>query len=656
MIKHLFFTLILLVSVNLSAQVKKTVENRAHDLLTPAPHGSVQIGGYLGNKLDLCIENRVMAHDVNSLVEPFVKRNDKQWGFRGEFWGKWFTSAMLGYGYMPTAQNQEIVNKSIHYLLKTQSSDGYIGTYKEEHRLGDWDVWGRKYVLLGLLAYYDQVKDSKVLDAAKKVADHLIQEAGPDSGINIAATGWIGWKGLVPSSVLEPIALLYQKTGEQRYLDFANHIIRLWDSPNRLTQTGIRLIQESLSGVPMWEIGGVPKAYEMMSCFEGLCEMYRVTGNKIYLDACQSLVQSIINDELMIIGSGSIAEVWCNGKMRQTEPIYQGMETCVTVTWMKLLYQMLRLTGDSRYADQLEISLYNALLSAMSPKGEWWSYFSSLMGERVHSHQQFTDVTMSCCVASGPRALLLTPSWSVMNNRKGITVNLYSQMEASAITPANQKARLKMDTDYPENEKVVVTVQLSKKERFSIDFRIPEWSKNNVVKINGKEFEGYVIPGQYVSIEREWSNNDKVELAMDLRGRVIKAPSGVNDAAIMRGPIVLAFDTRLVPNRTGVSEPPMYRYKFLDNNGFIELGKVNSENPDIWMRFKVPLKDEVESIHYLEMCDYTSAGNTWEEGNLFRVWIQQPFDFRHMYINKLNWRVNMPAGDQRPEIPEKYKK
>lgn len=658
MIKHLILAFALLFPAYLPAQVNKmrAPENKVHDRLIPAPHGSVHIDGYLGNKLGLCIDNRVMAQDIDRLIEPFAVRNDGEWGFRCEFWGKWFTSAMLGYGYAPITQNRKTVEKAIHALLETQTNDGYIGTYPDEHRLGDWDIWGRKYVLLGLLAYHEQIQDPKVLEAAKKEADLLIQEAGADSGVNIAGTGWIGWKGLASSSVLEPIALLYQKTGEQRYLDFANHIIQSWDSPNRLSPTGIQLIQESLSDTPLWEMAGAPKAYEMMSCFEGLCEMYRVTGNKLYFDACQSLIQSIIDDEIMIVGSGSIAEIWCHGKMRQTEPIYQGMETCVTVTWMKLLYQMLRITGESKYADQLEISLYNALLSSMAPKGDWWSYFSSLMGERVHSHQQFSDVGMSCCVANGPRALLLTPSWSVMSNEKGITVNLYSQMEALATTPNNQQATLRMETDYPENETVITTIQLAKKEKFSLDFRIPEWSKNSVIKINGEEFEGYVIPGQYVSIEREWSNNDKVELTMDMHARVVKAPSGIADAAIMRGPIVLAFDTRLVPFRTGVTEPPMYRYKFFDNNGTIDLEKVAPRIPEMWMCFRVPLKDEAGCIHHLEMCDYTSAGNSWEEGNLFRVWIQQPFDFRHLYINRLNWRVNMPDGDHRPEIPEMYKK
>ena len=629
------------------------------DVLVPAPYGSVHIGGYLGDKLDLCIDNRVMAQDIDRVVQPFHLRNDGNWGFRCEFWGKWFTSAMLGYGYAPTNHNRQVIDKAVGDLLKSQTPDGYIGTYPDEYHLGDWDIWGRKYVLLGLLAYYDQTKDVKVLEAAKKEADLLIREAGEDSGVNIAATGWTGWKGLAPSSVLEPVALLYQKTGEQRYLDFARHIIHSWDSPNKLSPTGIRLIHESLSGTPLWEMSGAPKAYEMMSCFEGLCEMYRITGDRLYLDACRTLVDAIIRDEIMIAGSGSIAEIWCNGKKRQGEPMYQGMETCVTVTWMKLLYQLLRLTGDSQYADQLEISLYNALLSAQTPKGEWWSYYTGLMGERVASHLQFPDVVMSCCVANGPRGLLLTPSWAVMTAADGPTLNLYGQVEATLKTPGGQDLSIGMETGYPVGGKVSAMVRIPKKEMFTIRLRIPEWSKDTKVTVNGKPYDGFLIPGTYASLRREWSNDDRIEIALDMRARVVDMPSGLNDAAIMRGPIVLAFDTRLVPFRTYVEVPPMYRYKFLRNtdNETIEVKLVeNPEVPAIWMTFDVPVADEAGGKHVLRMCDYTSAGNTWEEGNLFRVWIPQPFDFRHLYINGLNWRVNVYDKDERPVIPELYKK
>jgi len=651
----------LLMTVMTGAQKKSPAVNTIHtkvaDALIPAPYGSIHIGQYLGSKLDLCIENRVMAQDIDRVVQPFHLRNDGNWGFRCEFWGKWFTSAMLGYGYAPTESNRKVIDKAVTDLLASQTPDGYIGTYPDGSRLGDWDVWGRKYVLLGLLAYYDQTKDVKALEAAKKEADLLIREAGEDSGVNIAAIGWIGWKGLAPSSVLEPIALLYQKTGEQRYLDFALHIIRSWNSPNKLSPTGIRLIQEALSGTPLWEMSGAPKAYEMMSCFEGLCEMYRITGDKLYLDACRTLVNTIIRDEIMIVGSGSMAEIWCNGRKRQGDPMYQGMETCVTTTWMKLLFQLLRLTGDSHYADELEISLYNAMLAAQTPKGEWWSYFTSLMGERVPSHLQFPDVVMSCCVANGPRGLLLTPSWAVMTSSGGVTINLYNQMEATLKTPGGQQLSLRIDSDYPVGGIVSATVHLLKKEKFAIDLRIPEWSADTQITINGQPCEALTIPGTYASVCREWAEGDRIEITLDMRARVVEAPSGLNDAAIMRGPIVLAFDTRLVPFRTGVETPPMYRYKFLNNtDGTIDVKLAeNPSIPALWMTFDVPLVDESGGKHYLQMCDFTSAGNTWTEGNLFRVWIPQPFDFRHLYVNKLNWRVNISDRDERPVIPELYK-
>ncbi|MEA4917812.1 glycoside hydrolase family 127 protein [Proteiniphilum sp.] len=631
---------------------------KVNDKLAPAPYGSLHIGGYVGEKMDLCINNRVMAHDIERLVAPFQLRNDEHWGFRCEFWGKWFTSAMLGYGYSPTCEHHDVIEKAMKELIRTQSQDGYIGTYPVEHHLKDWDIWGRKYVLLGLIAYYDQIKDESILHVAEQVADHLIMEAGPESGVNLAETGWIGWKGLASSSVLEPIALLYQRTGKQKYLDFGEYIIRLWDSPNKLTPTGIRLVREALNQTPLWKMSGAPKAYEMMSCFEGLCEMYRITGNRNYLNASRLLVESVIRDEIMLVGSGSIAEIWCNGKMRQHDPMYQGLETCVTVTWMKFLYQMLRLSGDSKYADQLEISLYNALMASQTPKGEWWSYYTGLMGERVPSHQQFGDVGMSCCVANGPRGMLLTPSWAVMSSSVGIAINLYAPMKAELQTPRQQSFMLDMTTAYPLDGETVITVIIPKKEKFSIDLRIPAWSKKTVIKVNGEIFDKKVLSGSYAVIEREWSDKDRIEISFDMKSYVVDAPSGVPDAAIQRGPIVLAFDSRLVPFRHGVEAPPMYRYSFMKNeDNSIDVSLVSTPPvKEIWMTFQVPLLDEAGERHELPMCDYASAGNSWKEGNLFRVWIPQPFDFRHLYINNLGWSINVTDNSPRPTIPEFKKK
>lgn len=644
--KRIFLFLLVVVPLSAAAQSVQVKTDALHPELA-------HFSGYLGDRIDGCIENRLMAQDLERLLFAFRDKSDGKWGFRTEFWGKWFTAAMMGYEYSPTPENKAVVDAAVQGLIATQGTDGYIGTYPEEYHLGDWDVWGRKYSLLGLLAYYDRTGDKSVLDAACRAADHLIKEAGPDSGVNIAETGWIGWKGLAPSSVLEPVVLLYQRTGEKRYLDFAEHIVSCWSSPNKLTPTGLHLIEEALSDKPMWTMSGAPKAYEMMSCFEGLMELYRCTGKKEYKDAVLNLVRKIERDELMVVGSGSAAEIWFHGKLHQSEPIYQGMETCVTATWMKLLYQVLRLTGDSHYADLLEQSLYNAMLSAMAPHGEWFAYYTGLMGERVHSHLQFPDVVMSCCVANGPRGLMTVPYWAVMSSGKGPVINLYSASKTVTGTPAGQALTLTVEGDYPVDNSATVSLQMEKAEKFTLSLRIPEWSRKTVVRINGKKKAAK--PGKYLNIKRNWQPGDCVSMDFDFTAKVLDAPNKTGDEAIRRGPVVLSFDTRLIPRRDGVDEPPMYRYSFdRKKDGSIDVRLVPSPDPALWMTFEVPCRDEAGALHTLPLCDYASAGNSWKEGNLFRVWTPQPFDYRHLYINNLDWHVNCTVGVPRPEVPEMY--
>lgn len=621
------------------------------DALKPA---EARFSGFLGDRLDGCVENRLMAQDLERLLFAFRDKSDGSWGFRTEFWGKWFTAAMMGYDYSPTPEHKAVVDAAVQGLIATQGPDGYIGTYPDGYHLGDWDIWGRKYTLLGLLAYYDRTSDATVLEAACRAADHLIREAGPDSEVNIAETGWIGWKGLAPSSVLEPIVLLYQRTGEKRYLDFAEHIVKCWSSPNKLTPTGIHLIEEALSDKPMWKMSGAPKAYEMMSCFEGLLELYRCTGKKEYKKAVLNLIRKIERDELMIVGSGSAAEIWFHGKLHQSEPVYQGMETCVTATWMKLLYQALRLTGDSHYADLLEPSLYNAMLSAMTPQGDWFSYYTGLMGERVPSHLQFPDVVMSCCVANGPRGLMTTPSWAVMSSETGPVVNLYSASVTALETPSGKPLEVVVQGDYPVHGNVLVSLNLDNPERFALRLRIPFWSRKTKVVVNGRKYSSK--PGKYLRIKRLWKPGDTVSIVFDFTAKVLDAPNGTGDAAIRRGPVVLSFDTRLIPRRDAVDAPPMYRYEFdRKKDGSIDVKLVDSPDPALWMTFEVPCVDEAGAPHTLPMCDYASAGNTWQEGNLFRTWTPQPFDFRHLYVNNLDWHVNCTVGVPRPDVPELYR-
>ena len=171
----------------------------------------------------------------------------------------------------------------------------------------------------------------------------------------------------------------------------------------------MHLIEDALANKPVAQYNAA-KAYEMTSCFEGLCELYRSTGNPTYLQAVCAYGENIARTELFIVGSGSSREVWFGGRNAQTQTNPDPMETCVTATWMKYAYQLLRLTGDARWADRLETSLYNALLGAMKPDGSWWGYYIPTQGVKGPSYIQHSDVGLSCCVVNGPRALMLIPT------------------------------------------------------------------------------------------------------------------------------------------------------------------------------------------------------------------------------------------------------
>src|SRR5512133_2379542 len=144
-----------------------------------------------------------------------------------------------------------------------------------------------------------------------------------------------------------------------------------------------------------------------MSCIVGRCELYNSGQNKRLLDAAVKAARQISREELTILGSMGDFELWCSTALTQTEMLEKPMETCATARWIKLCGQLLRATGDPEWADHMEVSLYNALLGAMFPNGEWWAYETAMSGERMASRVQGHNI--SCCVSSGPRALLLTP-------------------------------------------------------------------------------------------------------------------------------------------------------------------------------------------------------------------------------------------------------
>ncbi len=602
---------------------------KINPILESVPAKNVKLLGYPGNKIDMCFLTRVKSQDVDHLIEPFHKKNET-WAWQSEFWGKWMLSAVAAWKYNQDDELMAIMKYAVDELLKTQLDNGYIGNYGPSHQLTAWDIWGRKYSMLGLIRYYEISNDQNALKAATRVADHLMTQIGPEKK-DITYTG--NYHGMASSSVLEPIVYLYNHTREERYLSFAEYIVNQWE-----TEDGPKLISKALEGIWVnerfphpqkwwsWENG--QKAYEMMSCYEGLLQLYLVTGNQTYYKALVDVVENIIDTEINIAGSGSAFECWYHGVENQTRPTYHTMETCVTITWMKLCQALLKLTGDSKYADQIELTFYNALMASMKYDATEIAKYSPLEGVR-HAGEEQCGMHINCCNANGPRGFTLMPEYAYMQNQNGIILNFYCESEASIELDNGNKVSVSQKTMYPKSDKIEININPEKGEEFELKLRIPEWSMNTGLQVNGIEFSD-IQAGAYYTIKRKWEKGDKIELNLNMSGRLIKQD---DYQAIMYGPIVLSRDSRFKDGY--VDETSIIQ----NNNGKVELIPAENTPENIWMAFTAPLvlgtdlEGEMKKPRQIHFCDFSSAGNTWDPNSRYRVWLKETLN-----VMKANYR------------------
>jgi DUF1680 family protein len=608
----------------LSSSVKPAV----HDVLRATAPGAVKLSGYFDHKIDLSVQNHLKKLSYPRLVDYF--RNRPNPFAAGEFWGKTVRSACLSYQYHPDAELKKLLDATVADLLSTQTPDGCISACDYEHQPKSSDLWERKYVLLGLLHYYEIEPRADMLQAMIREADYTVSQVGPAPKTRIIDTGW-AFDGIESSSILEPMVKLYNLTGEKRYLDFARYIVEEEGGCKRGS-----IFEAAWRGVAPKDINGngnpkesIAKAYEEMSCFEGLVEYFRVTGNTHWKEAALTFYKNIRDQEITIVGSGGgdkpynlgpgTGEQWNFLATEQNNPdMTLMMETCVTVTWMKFCYQLLRLTGDSTIADQIELSIYNALAGAQKFTGDYYDYFQPFCGHRGGTNNFFSDIDgfqLSCCTANGPMGMALIPFFAVMESVEGPVVNLFSNSSAKPKTPGGGDLALEIKTDYPKTGLVKIGVTAAKTETFTIAVRIPAWSKATKLTVNGQEIA--VTPGSYARINREWRTGDKIALQLDLHGRVVQAPKGINPAshnfqAILYGPLALSRDKRLGGD---IKQPVRIKS---DGQGNVALTPLETKVGVVG--FTVPTADGGS----FPVIDYASAGSTFDDASEFVTWIPYP--------------------------------
>ncbi|MEI3589659.1 MAG: beta-L-arabinofuranosidase domain-containing protein [Alistipes ihumii] len=590
---------------------------KVHDAIRPLPAGAVRLDGFFENDIRNSIDHWNKGVVPYAAMVDFFRNGRSQFAL-GEMWGKAVRSGCMFYRYTADPELKEILSQTVKDLLSTVRSNGSISCVPPEKQPDGpgGDLWERKYVLLGLDRYYDLVEaDPAVLRAMTDQADCIIEQVGEPPKVPITSLGWSP-NHIESSTLLEPFMRLYNRTGEKRYLDFARYIVSTGGSE------GYDIFRQAYDNVPPHEMGGpYPKAYEMMSMFEGAVEYYRVTGDEYVRRSFMNLYDNIRRNEITIVGNGGgdqpyhpavMGEGWDHTAVEQTNPdITRMMETCVGVTWMKFCSQILRLTGDPSAVDEIEKYIYNGLLGAMKPSGDGFSYVNLFNGEKVTNYgwgTTFGSLPVTCCNLNGPMGLAYIPFVAVMESDRGPVVNLYNAARAELSTPQGDSLSLRIETDFPLSDRVLVRVDPHAASLFTLSLRIPSWSERTVVKVNGKKVRS-VEPGAYLSLERIWKPGDRVELAFDMRCRLLDAPRGSNRAgdsfqALVWGPIVLARDENIDPD---YDEPVRV---VAGKDRVVRVKRVAPTLASTRLEFEVPTDDGP-----IRMTDYASV-NGWEGAHI----------------------------------------
>ncbi len=565
---------------------------------------------------------------VHQFAATYPDGGDNAW--RGEYWGKQMRGGCMTYQYTRDPELYDVLTETVKDMLQTQDELGRFSTYPPEHEFDGWDIWCRKYILLGMLHFHEICEDEElrdtILEACLAHAEYIIKKVGPGVGqINITDASR-HWGGINSSSILEPFVRLYNTTGKAALLDFATYIIENGGSKNG------NIFTYALEGEKYPFQYPDYKAYELMSCFEGLIEYYRTTGQEKWLPAIRNFARLLRESDITVIGSaGCTHELLDNSALRQTFTQYEGImqETCVTVTWMKLCYQMLCLTGDPLYADEIEHSALNALNGAVNTEGREenmglpFDSYSPLLaqkrGRKVGGLQYMENKTSyyGCCACIGAAGTAMMPNVNVLLSRAGFAVNFYLPGKTEIPTPAGQTCTLTTETEYPVKGEIAMKLSLLAPEAMTLSFRIPGFARNPVVLVNGEPV-GEVFAGEYLHVARTWETGDTVALSFAMPAVIHHGahleddPKSEHHVAVSVGPLTLARDARLGDVGTPVSLA-------VDADGYAVLRPTEVTAFPVVCAYEVALTDGTS----VTMIDYASAGKTWNDESRMECWMPE---------------------------------
>jgi DUF1680 family protein len=482
-------------------------------------------------------------------------------GDPGPHRGMWFSDSDLykvlegvswDLGREPDEHLAGVVRDLTAIIAAAQEPDGYLNSYVQGGHQVRWDnlVTSHELYCMGHLiqagvAHKRATGGDELLDVVRRVADCVVRDFG-----DLRRKDTDGHPE-IEMALVE----LYRVTGHAPYLDLARQLIDVrghrvlaaeghFDSAYYLDATPVR--EQSTV------VGHAVRALYLLS---GVIDVYLETGEQALLDAAVRQWSSMVASKLYLTGAvGSRFEGESFGDEYELPPDLAYGETCATIALIQASWRLLLATGESRFADVIERALHN--LFAASTSVERNAFFYNNPAQRRSARPAAPLDTRpsraeapgtrpqwfpcACCPPNIMRTIAALAGHVATRTDDGLQIHLY--LPATIDTPV---ASLTMQTQYPLDGAVTVTVTATREEPWTLALRVPDWCRGASATVNGESVP--VGSEGYVRINRTWQTGDVVAFTMPMPARFTVAHPSVDavrgEVAIERGPVVYCLES-----------------------------------------------------------------------------------------------------------------
>jgi DUF1680 family protein len=466
------------------------------------------------------------------------------------------------------------MDNAISVIAKAQKEDGYIYTKSiiEQRKTGRTNMFDDKlsfeaynfgHLMTAACVHFRATGKKSLLQVAIKATDFLNEfynKASPEQARN----------AICPSHYMG-IVEMYRTTRDPRYLALVKKLIDIRGTVEGTDDNSDRAPFREMNKV----VGHAVRANYL---FAGVADLYMENGDPGLLATLHKTWDNVANHKMYVTGGcGSLYDgVSVDGtsyKPDTVQKVHQAYgrdyqlpnltahnETCANIGNLLWNWRMLMLSGDVKYADIMELTLYNSILSGISLDGKDFFYTNPLAAStdfpydlRWMGGRKSYISKSNCCPPNAVRTIAEVNNYLYGIGKNELFIHMYGGNKLSTRLSNGEAIQLEQVTNYPWEGSISILVKEIPSGEFAINLRIPAWCKKASIKINGQLYSKAVKSGQYAAVSRKWKPGDRIELLLDMPVTLIESNPLVeetrNQVAVKRGPVVYCLESADIPGQ-----------------------------------------------------------------------------------------------------------